>query len=675
MAFQRPAIHVYQEFITSNPTVTTPFFEACIVGPCYQVVHDTYIRNQVVPIGSDYIMGANFESGFPNIYDLAAVKVDYTSAVLKDVMIKIWPSYVPSADAAYDTCEVQNDERITKIHRIAGGATSSFTASDVKVGDTVYVKVGTSITTATVNAIKDAETFYLSKNIPTPLGTVGTTFSGDVTIIRPLGSTLALATNPALTGGTSNGLIANETSVKLDGSLTTTSGGVTYRVYSGKVYLDYKALRRDMSGDFVQIRTNAEKVAKLGADDVENPLGLAASIVLQNAEISFKVLPIYEDSKAGYLKALDLLSTSSTVYAVCPLTQDKDVVSAYKAHLETMSTPEKSKWRVSYMSMKMPVDKVIIELNQGSLQKELTDTLVYLIDQADGKFGSKEAAIGDFCDIYDDATGDYLYSLQISNIVNESVVLCTTTKFTRTTEGYVATATAVTGAVNQAIRYEVNRRLSPYGIAQEMVTIAKSFNTRRVRLIMPDEVVMTVNSVDHILPGYYLCAAYTALRAAFPPHQGFTTMGISGFKALRHSNKYFTDDDLDLMAGGGVFVVVQDNLESLPYCIYQTTTDTTDIKTREDSCVATIDFASMMYRDNLKPVLGKFNVNEISTTYVSSVIEDCTTKMKRMKYPYIGPLLVDGKLKSMTTNVDKIIPIVGIVISYPVNEVDLYLQI
>ena len=37
MAFRTPSVRVYQELLTVNPQLTTPFFELCIVGPCYQV--------------------------------------------------------------------------------------------------------------------------------------------------------------------------------------------------------------------------------------------------------------------------------------------------------------------------------------------------------------------------------------------------------------------------------------------------------------------------------------------------------------------------------------------------------------------------------------------------------------------------------------------------------------
>jgi hypothetical protein len=88
-----------------------------------------------------------------------------------------------------------------------------------------------------------------------------------------------------------------------------------------------------------------------------------------------------------------------------------------------------------------------------------------------------------------------------------------------------------------------------------------------------------------------------------------------------------------------------------------------------------VDYASKYYKDNLVAVLGKFNVNEISEKYVVNVINDITEKMKGMKYQYIGSVITDGQLVSISRSKDKIIPRVHIDIPFPVNGVDLYLEV
>ena len=458
-------------------------------------------------------------------------------------------------------------------------------------------------------------------------------------------------------------------------------------MYSASVFVDYKALRVG-NGEFVQVNTTADSLAAFGPVDPENPMAIACSMVHANSGVSFKVLPITEDSTAGYLAALDTLTTSEKVYVMVPLSQDKDVVSAYAAHCTTMSAPEKSRWRIMYGNMMLPVSKVMVEFNAGTLANG-EDDFMYLKDTVNGAFVSSACSAGDFVELFTynseskvpltDGKGN-AYALKIKSIINDTVARVYSNLYIKTSEGYSPitgdhTIVPDEGGTEQSINYEVRRILTNSGIAEEMVAIARSFSNKRLRIVMPDEVIIAIDNVDYVLPGYYLAVAYGAMRAGLPPHQGFTTLGVSGISRILHSNKKFKDTELDEMAGGGIFWVVQDEPEALPYCIYQTTTDTTQLETIEDSVVATIDYASKYFKDNLKAVLGKFNVNEISTKFVATVIKDVGEKLMRTSYPYIGSILTESKLKSITSEADKIIPVVTVKVPFPVNAVDLCLQV
>jgi hypothetical protein len=234
--------------------------------------------------------------------------------------------------------------------------------------------------------------------------------------------------------------------------------------------------------------------------------------------------------------------------------------------------------------------------------------------------------------------------------------------------------------ITAAMQYAVVRQLDVQGVSDTLGETASSYGTnpdggKRIRFVQPDNVLITINSVSYILPGYYLCVALGTMRAAFPPHQGFTTLGLAGIDQIYNANKKFNDDQLDAMAGNGVFWILQDDITTLPYVMYQTTCSTDSVLDREDSCVATIDYASKFYKGNLKSVLGKYNVNDISTKYVTQVINSCTEKMQRMTYPFIGPLLISGSLTALTVADDRIKPVVSIVGPKPVNGVDLYLEV
>lgn len=680
MPFTRPAIHVYQKLVSTTPSTSTPFFELCVVGPSYQVVRDA-----VFPA---YSASELYESVYVDQTPGTTVDVSSVSMMLKDAFIKIWPT----TNVLTKEVDVVMSGALTTVQvKSADFPAYSFGSAFVQVGDVVkltYTDATVSPATVTkytsyvqdVNNVGDVIT--LKRNVPTPTASETVTMS----IERPVGKDITVPTS-LLT------ITKDKLSVGSTGTLSATIGTSTYTITTANVRVNYRALRTYLSGDFVQIKTMNDATANLGDIDIGNPLATACGVVLSNANISFKVLPIETDDNAGYIKALDILSTSEKVYVIVPLTQDKDVISAYANHNSNMSLPEKSKWRIMYANLRMPQSKVLVDRNDGELAKgapaqAASGTMPaipatnYIKDIGNGAFMTNGAKVGDYIDVYAPANangslGAYKYSLKIKEVLNDTVCELYSNRYVKTDEGYELDANNATVAIatDTPISYEVNRILSPQGIADAMVDIAKSFKNKRVRIVQPDVVMLSINSVDYIVPGYYLCVAFGAMRAGFPPHQGFTTLGVGGIKRIFRSNKFFNDDQLDQMAGGGIFWVVQDEPEALPYCIYQTTTDTTQLETIEDSVVATIDFASKFYKDNLKSVLGRFNVNEISQKYVEAVIKDITDKMLRMSYPYIGSIILSGSLKSMTTQADKIIPIVSIKVPFPVNAVDLYLEV
>lgn len=655
MAFRTPSVRVYQELLTVNPQLTTPFFELCIVGPCYQVETN-------VACGSYTLSDTDYTSAYVNQALGSVIDTDSVVVNLSNIYVKVWPQ---SASTLYSAVTVNNSGPITTLT----ATTNPFSESVIKAGDYIditYKETGGDLTYSAVvqEVSSDGNTLTLKKNLPEPEESA--TITAVVKRVSPEDTMLESQYVTAK---------SDKFTIKTGASISTSVLDTAGVVVTADVAVAYRALRKDIANDFLTITSQSVAEAQLGKINVQNPLSVAASLVASAvSDMTYKVLPIDTDDKNGYLKALDILSTTEKVYVIIPLTDDKDVISSYASHCKTMSEPEKSRWRVMYANMPMPTTKVMIELNDGVLAKGGDDDHCYLKDTANGMFITNRARVTDFMDVYSDQNV-YQYSLQLLEVLNDSVAEFSTLKWNRTSEGYVETEEKVTVSTNTNVRYEVVRVLDTQGVADAISGVAESFSNKRLRYVMPDSIMLNINSVDEMMPGYYLCVTLGAMRAGFPPHQGFSTMGLSGIKRVFKANKMFTDDQLAEMAGNGVFWVCQDEPEELPYVLYQTTTDTTQLETAEDSCVAVVDYASKFYKDNLKDVLGKYNVNTISLKYCTTVINSCSDQMMSTSYQYIGPILTAATLTSIEKKADKIIPTIKIEIPYPVNGVDVYLQV
>lgn len=656
MPFRVPSVRVYQELVTTTVNPTTPFMQLCVVGPVYQVETD-------VPVADFALSDEDYTTAYLNQTLGSVVDTSSVNIKMSDVYVKVWPA---DDGVNYRSATVNNDGPITKV---TGDQEGDFATATIQVDDYIdltYTDGDTVLTysSAIQEVSPDGKTLTLKRNLPSPDGDATVT----AVVKRPTKEDAIIE---------SQFITANEDAVtiKKDVKVSTAVTDTAAQVVSATVYLSYRALRRDIANDFLTITSQSNAEAKIGSVNINNPMSVAASLIASAvSDMSYRILPIETDDANGYRQALDILSTNEDIYVIVPLTNDKDVVSAYASHCTTLSEPEKSKWRIMYASQEMPSTKVMVEINDGQLVKGSTDTECYIKDTANGMFVTNNVRVTDFVDIYN-ASNSYQYSLQIIEVLNESVVTCSTTKWMRTSEGYSELEDKVTVASQEAVKYEVVRVLDTQGVADAISGIAESFKNKRLRLVYPDTIMLNINSVSEMVPSYYLCVTLGAMRAGYPPHQGFSTIGLSGISRVLRANNMFSDDQLADMAGNGVFWVVQDTPEELPYVLYQTTTDNTQLETAEDSCVAVVDYASRYLKINLKNVLGRYNVNTISVNYVKTVINSVLDDMTSTSYQYIGPILTGAELLKVETEGDKIKPTVHIEIPYPVNGVDVTLQV
>lgn len=656
MPFRVPSVRVYQELVTTTVNPTTPFMQLCVVGPVYQVETD-------VPVADFALSDEDYTTAYLNQTLGSVVDTSSVNIKMSDVYVKVWPA---DDGVNYRSATVNNDGPITKV---TGDQEGDFATANIQVDDYIdltYTDGDTVLTysSAIQEVSSDGKTLTLKRNLPSPDG--GATVTAVVK--RPTKEDAIIE---------SQFITANEDAVTVDKNVkvSTAVTDTAAQVVSATVYLSYRALRRDIANDFLTITSQSNAEAKIGSVNINNPMSVAASLIASAvSDMSYRILPIETDDANGYRQALDILSTNEDIYVIVPLTNDKDVVSAYASHCTTLSEPEKSKWRIMYASQEMPSTKVMVEINDGQLVEGSTANECYIKDTANGMFVTNNARVTDFVDIYN-ASNSYQYSLQILEVLNESVVTCSTTKWMRTSEGYSELEDKVTVSTQEAVKYEVVRVLDTQGVAEAISGIADSFKNKRLRLVYPDTIMLNINSVSEMVPSYYLCVTLGAMRAGYPPHQGFSTIGLSGISRVLRANNMFSDDQLADMAGNGVFWVVQDTPEELPYVLYQTTTDNTQLETAEDSCVAVVDYASRYLKINLKKVLGRYNVNTISVNYVKTVINSVLDDMTSTSYQYIGPILTGAELLSVETEGDKIKPTVHIEIPYPVNGVDVTLQV
>lgn len=272
------------------------------------------------------------------------------------------------------------------------------------------------------------------------------------------------------------------------------------------------------------------------------------------------------------------------------------------------------------------------------------------------------------------------YSYTVAYIPNENVLIL---------EANTDVVADDMAAGDTALYYRVLRNLTKDDQIDTLVTIAQSFNSRRVVLMWPDLVdvagltdgsktrtVLSEPALADAQPGYYLAITVGAMTAGLPSHQGFTNLGIAGIDRIYHSTSYFSDRQLTELSDSGWFVFAQETPEALPFCIHQLTTDADTLETGEYSLVKNFDFIALFFLDIMDDFIGPYNVTDETLSFLRTALITGIDILKLRKYAKIGAPLTDATLTSLYTHptlADRVECYMSVSMPKPLNRIGLHL--
>ena len=178
-----------------------------------------------------------------------------------------------------------------------------------------------------------------------------------------------------------------------------------------------------------------------------------------------------------------------------------------------------------------------------------------------------------------------------------------------------------------AVRVRGSELLTPTGqqdkarVASTMSGLGQVFGNRRFWMTFPDQAAATISGLEQLIDGFYLNAAVVGMVGQQPPQQSFTNFPMSGFTRVIGSNDTFSERQLNQMAAGGTYIIVQD-VEGGPLTSRMAlTTDMTSIETRTDSITKVVDFTAKFMRRGLRNFIGRFNITQGFLDTLGSVIQ------------------------------------------------------
>lgn len=244
--------------------------------------------------------------------------------------------------------------------------------------------------------------------------------------------------------------------------------------------------------------------------------------------------------------------------------------------------------------------------------------------------------------------------------------------------------------IQGSIYVRVSRVLTKEQQVTELVSVATSFASKRIKLCYPSLVDVT-NLVDgsktrtgtgpeaaDSQPGYYLACVVAGLTAAKPSQQGFTNLGIAGIDRVYNSSEYFTEEQLTELSNNGIDVFVQETPSALPKSIHSVTTDVSGITFGEYMCVKNVDFVSWTFLDTILGYIGTWNVTDQALDFLRLSLQNDINNLKARFVSKFGAPLKSATITGVEfseLSADRIEAYIDGDFPVPLNTVGLHLVV
>jgi hypothetical protein len=461
---------------------------------------------------------------------------------------------------------------------------------------------------------------------------------------------------------------------------------------TANVYVTYKALRVDVSAgasnpSLLSYNSSTTAENAIGPFTTDNPLGLGFYFALLNSggrDVKGIGVSAVSTSKpfgtvAAFSEAYSFLE-SQDVYTLVPLTQDAPVHQAGQTHVNAMSQPTEKAERVIFINNAFPDYAQATTVTSGTSGNTGTVDGVATAEFATSVNLSAAGVVAGDILVVSSLSG----STDAPDVVNGTLGPLYGVEITglKSGDNFVAefdgTDTVITSSWDDLVDvswtiYRAGAAITSAADQSERIAlIGESYNDRRVFHHYPAEVTADVDGTSSNIEGFYLAAGWAGKAALEPPERGFTEGTVAGYSAPIKSNGYFSNSQLDRMAGGGTWTTIQESTSGPLKCRHQLATDVSTIQRREYSITRTIDYTAKFLRSALTKNIGRFNITQ-------SFIDSLATSVQGL-----GRFLVEsGKLtefqlssiQQSDTAADTIEIVVVIGVPFPVNYIAITLEI
>lgn len=454
-------------------------------------------------------------------------------------------------------------------------------------------------------------------------------------------------------------------------------------------YVTYRALLQTHASDISSLSDISEVENVLGEVSEDNPLALAVWYALRNSngtDVKFMAVPT--DDLNGYNQVLDKATGRRDIYTLVPTTKDPAIQNAIASHVDAMSTETRGQWRIAFFNGESSasiglIDVGLIYPEGGTTQYTDADLLATISDDPDtsgtqytlvvwdsnsfpagGGFVDMGVRPGDTLRI--NYRGDGFGGTVFDEYVIDAVI----------SNQQLRLKSGPDSPITVPSKFAVYKTLTKDEEATEYGKKAGVFANRRIYYVWPDKI---EDGAGQQIDGFYACAAIAGLISSVVPQQGLTNVALEGFSAVTRTTEYFSESQLDTMAGSGVWIIDQNPDTGEIFNRHEVSTSTVDVNQRELMVVKNVDSISFTFLNQLAPFIGRANVTPRFLTLLRRQIMSTSDFLKAQgATPSLGGQLIDAEIAELrphTINKDQVVVVLNITIPYPVNVIELKLVI
>lgn len=405
------------------------------------------------------------------------------------------------------------------------------------------------------------------------------------------------------------------------------------RILSADIYIEHRDLLTSAATSILAIESIDDVENMLGQIDPDNPLAFGVyKAKLNSGDRIVYYMATKGETLSDYTDVLGKASLTDKVYILVPLTQDKKVLDQVKTHVLENSAGTEKRWRIAFINY--PADTVdfiydaaasidgkgfFATVTEGKNPASGKNEAVY-VRFVDGEGSTtpstatkanSQVVAGDMVRIYhDDGKGNIevdpwdkktkLYDdYTVAKVLSNTVLLL---KSQYEVEGGILEG----GPIEKGVRVEVYHKRTYAEMAEATAAVSSAWASRRVYNTFPN----VVGNAGKTFGGEHVAACCAGLVSSVLPQQPVTNVEINGIDDIPMVYQTYSRTDLNTIAEGGTFIVMQDLPGGVVYVRHQISTAYKDnnLLTAELSITKNLDSISYLVAERFAPYIGKYNI-------------------------------------------------------------------